>query len=147
MAGTSRETERGVASGERASVVQRATRDRLHRLVDRLPAGDLSTVANVLDEAIAGSNPGANELIARWIRPHPHRSGPEDVVVDESFVPVYALIGYLPVVGGDLRQVAGAYDVPVEAVEAAVAYYHRHRAIIDARIYSGEADPVTLPKQ
>lgn len=138
MAATLRKAGRSLASEDGASIIEATTRDRLHQVVDMLPPGDLTAVANALDEAIACSDLGDSDLIARWIRPHPHKSGPEDVVVDESFVPVYALIGYLPIVNGDHRQVAEAYEVPLAAMEAAVAYYQRHRAIIDARIYSGE---------
>jgi uncharacterized protein (DUF433 family) len=35
---------------------------------------------------------------------------------------------------GDVAQLAAAYALPREAVEAALAYYHRHKELIDARI-------------
>ena len=47
---------------------------------------------------------------------------------------IWALIGYLPAVDGELAQVAEDYGVPLEAVEAAIAFYQRYPAIIDARI-------------
>jgi uncharacterized protein (DUF433 family) len=116
----------------------RAARAALHRLVDELPDRDLLEAARRLDDLVAGSDPQAQVLIERWIRPHPHHSNPADAVLAESSVPVYALIGHLPVAQGDLDQVADAYEVPREAVEAALAYYRRNRAAIDARIYTGE---------
>jgi len=78
-------------------------------------------------------------LIRRWIRQHPYKSGPEDVVLVDSLVPVYAVVGYLPLVGDDLDRIADAYDVPRAAVDAALAYYRQHRAVIDARIFDGSA--------
>lgn len=108
-----------------------------HRLVDALSDSDLVEAMQRLDELLAKHDPREQGLMARWIRPHPHRSGAADVVVAESDVPVYALIGDLSVVAGDLDRVAADYEVPREAVEAALAYYRRHRDLIDARIYSG----------
>ena len=40
----------------------------------------------------------------------------------------------LPCRWGDKAKVAAAYDLPEQAVEAAVQYYQRHRALIDARL-------------
>jgi hypothetical protein len=37
-------------------------------------------------------------------------------------------------VGGDVARAAGDYDVPVDAMEAALAYYRQHKQAIDARI-------------
>lgn len=46
---------------------------------------------------------------------------------------VWALVGYLRGAQGDILRVADDYDIPVEAVEAAIAYYHEHQILIDAR--------------
>jgi uncharacterized protein (DUF433 family) len=128
-------TQQGAAS---ATTLNRApTREALHRLVDELPDGDLPLAAQRLDGVVARGDPQAQVLIEQWIRPHPHRPGPGEVVLAESHVPVYALIGFLPV-AADLDQVADAYEVPGEAVEAALAYYRQHREAIDARIFTGE---------
>lgn len=65
--------------------------------------------------------------------------------IDESWVPsrarlrewgvsVWAIIGYLRIYEGDKARVAESYQVPLEAIEAAIAYYHLHRNVIDARI-------------
>jgi uncharacterized protein (DUF433 family) len=114
-----------------------------HRLVDALPDSDLIEATQRLDELLAKHDPREQGLIARWIRPHPHRNGAADVVVAESDVPVYALIGDLATVAGDLDRVAADYEVPREAVEAALAYYRRHRDLIDARMYSGRPAAVS----
>jgi uncharacterized protein (DUF433 family) len=73
-------------------------------------------------------------LIARYIEENPAKPGPADARLIGYGVPVWALIGYLPAVGHRARNVAADYDLPPEAVEAALAYYKRHRAVIDARI-------------
>jgi uncharacterized protein (DUF433 family) len=67
---------------------------------------------------------------ASWDR---YPGGRADARLLDSGVPVWALIGQLEA-GGDLDQVAADYSLPREAVEAALAYYRRHRALIDARI-------------
>jgi uncharacterized protein (DUF433 family) len=68
----------------------------------------------------------------------PHRPGPADARLRDSGVPLWALISYLQrAVGGEVAQAAEDYAVPVEAVEAALAYYQQseqHRQLIDARI-------------
>jgi uncharacterized protein (DUF433 family) len=84
-------------------------------------------------------------LIDRWIRAHPHKSGLADAVLAESLVPVYAVIGALPGSDGNLMEVAevaAAYEVPQEAVAAAIAYYRRHQPLIDERIFTGGSSPL-----
>ena len=44
-----------------------------------------------------------------------------------------------PRVVGDHLQVAVDYELPVEAMEAAFAYYDLHRYLIDARIALNDA--------
>ncbi len=75
------------------------------------------------------------ELIARYIEENPLRPGPADARLKDYGTAVWALVSYLDrAVHGDIEQAAMDYDVPVEAVQAALAYYHRHKAPIDARI-------------
>lgn len=73
------------------------------------------------------------ELIARYIEENPHRPGADEVRLIGFGVSVWALIGYLHGVG-DPKQVAADYDLPPEAISAAIAYYEQHPAIIDARL-------------
>ena len=74
------------------------------------------------------------DLIARYIEENPDKPGIANARLIEEGVPVWALIGYLPAVDGSAEQVAADYDIPLEAVEAALAYYEAHRSLIDARI-------------
>jgi len=73
-------------------------------------------------------------LIDRWIEPNPHKRQADEAWLVDFATPVWALVGYLTAVNGDADQVAIDYRVPREAVDAALAYYRRHQAIIDARI-------------
>ena len=51
-----------------------------------------------------------------------------------SGVKVWAIIGHLRSVDGDVGRVAKGYDVPEDAVRAAMAYYQQHRTLIDNRL-------------
>lgn len=84
----------------------------------------------------------SEELIERFIEENPFRPGVADARLTDSGVPVWAIIGYLPAVGDNPDRVAKSYDLPREAVDAALAYYDRHRRVIDARIAANEI-PVT----
>lgn len=75
-----------------------------------------------------------DQLIERYIEPDPQHPGDEDVRVVGTGVPVWALIAYLQVAGGDVQRVAEDYELPLDATLAARAYYRLHRALIDARI-------------
>ncbi len=77
---------------------------------------------------------GDEGLITQYIELNPHRRGLAEAQLKESGVPVWALVGYLRGVRGDVARVAADYEIPLEGVEAALAYYRRHRAIIDERI-------------
>ncbi len=78
--------------------------------------------------------PHADELIAEYIVIAPERDSFEDARLAEYGVPVWALVGYLPAAQGDLGSIAEAYQLPLDAVLAAFAFYARHRAAIDTRI-------------
>lgn len=79
------------------------------------------------------------ELIARWIEPNPHKPGFAEALVLPRRVSVWAIAGQIELEHGKLENVAEAYDLPPEAVEAATSYYERHRAEIDARIARNRA--------
>ena len=85
-----------------------------------------------------------DELITQYIEPNPHYPGIAEARLKRYGVAVWALIGQLPARANDLAQVARDYDVPLEAVEAAYAYYQRHRAVIDARIGANAPDADTI---
>jgi uncharacterized protein (DUF433 family) len=81
-------------------------------------------------------------LIDRGIERDPHRPGTSEARLVGCGVSVWALVGALPMAGGDIAELAEAYEVPREAVEVALAYYRQHRATIDARLLLN-AEPVT----
>ena len=74
------------------------------------------------------------ELIKRWIEPHPHKSGRAEAVLVQYGVSIWVLINYWESVDGDIMEVARVYDLPAEAVRAALAYYRQNKYLIDARI-------------
>jgi len=81
-----------------------------------------------------GNQDQEQQLIERWIEPHPWKRGVEEARLIDSKVSIWALMGYLRMVGGDVSAVAEGYNVPRDAVEAALAYYRQHRILIDARL-------------
>lgn len=87
------------------------------------------------------------QLIERHIELNPHKPGLAEARLKASGVAVWALVGYLPAVGGDLDRVAADYELAREAVESALAYYQQHQALIDARLAANRTDDesVTAP--
>ena len=80
-----------------------------------------------------------DELIAFYIEPNPWRPGAEEARLVKLGVAVWALVAHFHAVDDDAKQVAQDYDLPGEAVEAALAYYHRHKAAVEARIAANAA--------
>jgi hypothetical protein len=74
--------------------------------------------------------------ISRWVADDP--ANPFGVHLRESGVELWALVGYARTVDGDdtrvVGEVARMYEVPEEAVAAALAYYRRHPHEIDAKL-------------
>ena len=83
---------------------------------------------------VSESEAAVNGLIEQYIEQNPYKPGADEVRLIGYGVSVWALIAYLHAAGGDLQRAARAYDVPLAALQAAVAYYEQHREIIDARI-------------
>ncbi|MGI8854738.1 MAG: DUF433 domain-containing protein [Thermomicrobiales bacterium] len=79
------------------------------------------------------------DLIARYIVPHPTKMGVDQAVIAGYGVSVWALVGYLRGTDATAERVAADYDLPVEAVEAAMAYYRQHKALFDSRIAVNDA--------
>jgi uncharacterized protein (DUF433 family) len=80
------------------------------------------------------------KLIAKYIEPHPWKGGADEVLVKPYGHSIWAIIGQLLGSDGDAVDAARAYDIPVEAVEAARAYYTRHKEVIDNRIAANNED-------
>lgn len=75
-----------------------------------------------------------DELVARWIKPNPHKPRPAEAWVLPHHVSVWAIILQLELDGWKAETVAETFELPVEAVEAAIRYYRSHRSDVDARI-------------
>jgi uncharacterized protein (DUF433 family) len=78
----------------------------------------------------------AKRLMEQHIAP---AADPADVRLRESGVPIWAIVGHWRAVDEDGARVAQSYRIPREAVEAALAYYRRHAAVIDARLAANAA--------
>lgn len=74
------------------------------------------------------------DLIKQYIELNPDRPGAANARLAGYSVPVWALVGYLEAVHGNVAQVAHDYGLPQDAVEAALAYYESHRDFIDDRL-------------
>jgi uncharacterized protein (DUF433 family) len=81
------------------------------------------------------------ELIEHYIDLNTDRypGGRADARLREYGVPVWALIGQWQALNGDLEQLARDYELPREAVEAALAYYRCNKEYIDARLLLNSA--------
>jgi uncharacterized protein (DUF433 family) len=84
---------------------------------------------------------GDRELIERYVDLDTDRypGGRADARLREYGVPVWALIGQMRALDGDLDQLARDFELPREAVEAAVAYYRCNKEYIDARLLLNSA--------
>lgn len=78
-------------------------------------------------------------LIARHIVEDPYRPGAAEVRLAGSGVSVWAIIGYLPAVDGDIERAAHDYDIEPDAVRAAIVWYRRHKSAIDERLAANAA--------
>ncbi|HEY7064314.1 MAG TPA: DUF433 domain-containing protein [Chloroflexota bacterium] len=78
-------------------------------------------------------------LIEEQIEENPYHRGPGDVRLRHTAVPVWALVNYWRVAGEDAERTAADYEIPLEAMQAALAYYRRNPAVIDARIVANAA--------
>ncbi len=76
------------------------------------------------------------DLIARYIAPDPHHPGIARYQLRESAISVWALVAYYETVEHDLQRVADDYDLPLEQVRAALAFYTEHAESIDAYLSS-----------
>ena len=80
-----------------------------------------------------------DQLIDMWIQPDPARPGVEEARIAKYGVPVWAIIGHWRATGESASQVEKDYEIPAEAVAAALAYYRRHQAALETRIAANAA--------
>lgn len=74
------------------------------------------------------------ELIARYIRPHPHEHGRAYAYIVDTGPAVSAIIRDLLVGDRAIPALARGWGTTEDAVRAAIAFYHRHRPYFDARM-------------
>jgi uncharacterized protein (DUF433 family) len=79
--------------------------------------------------------------IERHIEPHPDpvKQGYAWYRLKERGVPVYAIIGSMTPTFDNADDVANAFAVSREAVDAALAYYRQHKAAIGSRLAANRA--------
>lgn len=80
----------------------------------------------------------SDALVHQYIQSNPHRPGADEVVLIPFGVPVWALIGAVTYTNATPEEVAQEYEIPLPAMYAALAYYHRNRAVIDARLRAND---------
>ncbi|MPZ13635.1 MAG: DUF433 domain-containing protein [Chloroflexi bacterium] len=80
-----------------------------------------------------------DELMLKWIEPDAELRDPARARVRVHGVPVWAIVGYYRAVDQSVERVAMDYDLPLDAVEAVLAYYREHRRSVDARLAAHEA--------
>ncbi|HVC35333.1 MAG TPA: DUF433 domain-containing protein [Chloroflexota bacterium] len=84
-----------------------------------------------------------DSLIGRYVELDPRRPWSGEARLRDSGVPVWALVGHwLNATKGDAEAVAHDYDLPLDAVIAALAFYRRHKPLIDARLAENSATSV-----
>jgi len=64
---------------------------------------------------------------------------PDEARLRQSGVPVWALIEYLKAANGNEALVAHDYDISLDEVRVAVAYYEQHRQALDTRLLANIA--------
>jgi uncharacterized protein (DUF433 family) len=79
------------------------------------------------------------QLIAKYIEPHPRKPGILNARIVDRGISVTALIAYLISSAGQHSQTAQDYEVPEEAVQAALAYRRRHKDLFDTWIAENAA--------
>ncbi len=95
---------------------------------------------------------GPAKLTSRWLEPNPHKPGAAEWRVKGTGLPVWRVVGQIAVeiggadaadfraiISGDapqelIERVAAYYDVPAEAVAAALAHARRHPHEVTARL-------------
>lgn len=100
----------------------------------RLPTCHQMDAREPQEAPVTDHNQAEQALIERWIEPNPHKPGPANARLVDYGVAVWALVASLKAVNFDVAQIAADYEIPTEAVYAALAYYKRQQAAIDARL-------------
>jgi len=73
-------------------------------------------------------------MIDQYIEQSPYELGRENARLKGRRISVPTLVTALLYQGGDLYAVAEEYEIPVEAVRAAIWYYGQNKLVVDARL-------------
>lgn len=73
-------------------------------------------------------------MIDQYIEQSPYELGRENARLKGRRLSVVTLVTALLYYGGDLYAVAEEYEIPVEAVRAAIWYYGQNKPVVDARL-------------
>ncbi|MGI8858100.1 MAG: hypothetical protein ACR2JW_20365 [Thermomicrobiales bacterium] len=90
-------------------------------------------VKRALEEIIKTDLRRQEELLKHYIHFDPAEPGVDQARVTPADVPVWIIVAQFEGANGNAAQVAEDYELPPEAVEAAMIFYRRNRAAIDAR--------------
>src|SRR5947209_7926435 len=84
----------------------------------------------------------AEDLIAKYIEPHPAKPGFVNYSLkeDEGGYPVWAIIGDLAPGILNKADIIREFHISREALDAALAFYERHKDAIDARIIANRLE-------
>jgi uncharacterized protein (DUF433 family) len=95
---------------------------------------DLAVLAATIREVASLPITSRDDLIPTYIDADPYRPGIADAILSDSGVHVWALMGAMLLANATQDEVAQDYELPREAMDAAIAYYRRFRPVILARI-------------
>lgn len=73
-------------------------------------------------------------LLQRYIELDPYRPAVYEAQTRDEGIPVWVLVSSVDAADGKIQAVADSYEIPAEAVEAAILFFMLHRAEITARI-------------
>jgi uncharacterized protein (DUF433 family) len=99
------------------------------------PCIDVILRANSGERVELGDDP----LVLKYIQIDPDWDSEDDARIMGHGVQVWALIGALDGNESDVEEVARDYRIPLEAMEAALAYYRSHKDAIDCRLAAHRA--------
>jgi hypothetical protein len=134
MAATTRESDVEAAIVARLRSLPPERQQEVLSLVEMLTEGDAAPANSRRDNDETG-------LIARYIDTlHVDRDHPAYARLADYGTPVWAVIGAWKA-AGSIDEVAREWQVPVEYVHAALAYYRRYQRYIDAMLVLNEATP------
>jgi uncharacterized protein (DUF433 family) len=90
-------------------------------------------------ESLVDVDDADDALIDAYVRIDPRRPDPGEARLAAYGYPVWILIDALTAADQDAARVARDYEIPADAVRAAVAFYRRHRDAIDAQARANAA--------